>query len=100
MPHISNISFPSVEGETLLLALDMRGISVSTGAACNAGSIEPSHVLRAMGLDWSSAQGSLRFSLGLQNTEVEVDRVLNALAEIMAQLQPLSPAREPSGDCR
>jgi cysteine desulfurase len=100
VPNISNISFTSVEGETLLLALDMRGISVSTGSACNAGSIEPSHVLRAMGLDWSTAQGSLRFSLGLQNTEVEVNTVLNALAEIMAQLQPLSPAREPSGDCR
>jgi cysteine desulfurase len=87
VPNIANISFVSVEGESLLLALDMRGISVSTGSACNAGSTEPSHVLRAMGLDRDLALGSLRFSLGRQNTETEVDAVVEAVSEVVTQLR-------------
>lgn len=87
LPHISNMSFESIEGEALLLALDMRGISVSTGSACSAGSTKPSHVLRAMGLDRSLARGGLRFSLGRQNTEAEVNAAVDALSEIVAQLR-------------
>lgn len=95
VPNIANISFASTEGEALLLALDMRGIFVSTGSACNAGSAEPSHVLRAMGLDRSLAGGALRFSLGRQNTEAEVDAVVEALSEIITQLREsfVQPAR-------
>jgi cysteine desulfurase len=94
VPNIANISFVSVEGESLLLALDVRGISVSTGSACNAGSSEPSHVLRAMGLDRSLAQGSLRFSLGRQNTEAEVDAVVEAVSEVVSQLRESAPFRQ------
>ena len=94
VPNIANISFVSVEGESLLLALDMRGISVSTGSACNAGSTEPSHVLRAMGLDRTVAQGSLRFSLGRQNTEAEVDAVIEAISEVVTQLRESVAARQ------
>jgi cysteine desulfurase len=99
VPNIANMSFASLEGETLLLALDTRDISVSIGSACTAGSSEPSHVLRAMGLDWSLAQASLRFSPGLQNIKDEVDVVVNALAEIVAQLRAISPVRERSANC-
>lgn len=99
VPNIANVSFISMEGETLLLALDMRGISVSTGSACNAGSTEPSHVLRAMGLDWSLAQGSLRFSLGRQNTEAEVDAVVQALSEVVAQLREIAHGPQTAVSC-
>ncbi|MEW6666475.1 MAG: cysteine desulfurase NifS [Thermodesulfobacteriota bacterium] len=92
VPNISNMSFAAAEGESLLLALDMRGISVSTGSACNAGSTEPSHVLRAMGLDRRLASGSLRFSLGRQNTEDEVDAVIEALSEVVTQMRETAPA--------
>jgi cysteine desulfurase len=94
VPNIANISFVSVEGESLLLALDMRGISVSTGSACNAGSTEPSHVLRAMGLDRDLAQGSLRFSLGRQNTKAEVDAVIEAISGVVTQLRESVAARQ------
>jgi cysteine desulfurase len=91
VPNISNLSFAGVEGESLLLALDMKGIAVSTGSACNAGATEPSHVLRAMGLDWTLAQGSLRFSLGRTNTESEVDYAIEAVAEVVERLRQVSP---------
>lgn len=86
IPNISNMSFASVDGETLLLALDTKGISVSTGSACSADSTEPSHVLLAMGLDPNLAAASLRFSLGIQNTDEEVELVVNALKEIIEML--------------
>ena len=92
VPNISNMSFPAVEGESLLLVLDMRGISVSTGSACNAGSTEPSHVLLAMGLERDLALGSLRFSLGRQNTQAEVDEVVEALSEAVEGLRKNQPA--------
>jgi cysteine desulfurase len=88
IPGISNMSFNNMDGEMLLLALDTFGISVSTGSACNAGSTEISHVLRAIGLDPELARGSLRFSLGRQNTASEVDTVINALSGII-ELQAL-----------
>lgn len=87
VPNLSNMSFLSIDGESLLLVLDMSGISVSTGSACNAGSTEPSHVLRAIGLDRDLAQGSLRFSLGRQNTEAEVDEVVGVLSEAVERLR-------------
>jgi cysteine desulfurase len=99
VPNIANISFAFIDGETLLLALDMKGISVSTGSACNAGSTEPSHVLRAMGLDRGLAQGALRFSLGRQNRETEVGAVADAVAEIVAQLREIAPARQSALSC-
>jgi cysteine desulfurase len=87
IPGISNMSFNGFDGETLLLALDTFGISISTGSACNAGSTEPSHVLMAMGFERRLAQGSLRFSLGRQNTGEEVDIVVNTLSQIVEQLR-------------
>lgn len=99
VPNISNMSFGSIQGESLLLVLDMSGISVSTGSACNAGSTEPSHVLRAMGLDPNLAQGSLRFSLGRQNTEAEVDEVVAVLSEAVDRLRENEPARQDPMTC-
>lgn len=99
VPNIANLSFAATDGESLLLALDMKGISVSTGSACNAGSTEPSHVLRAMGLDRQLALGSLRFSLGRQNTEAEVDAVIEALSEVVAQLRAITPPAQTGTSC-
>ncbi len=76
MPNTTNIGFDRVEAESLLIALDLEGIAVSTGSACSSGTLEPSHVLRAMGLPTHRTQNSLRFSLGLFSTEEEVDRVV------------------------
>jgi len=95
LPNILNMSFAQAEGESLLLALDMSGIAVSTGSACTAGSADPSHVLQAMGLDPVRARGSLRFSLGRDNDEDDIDYVLDALAEIVHRLRELSPAHDP-----
>jgi cysteine desulfurase len=91
--NIANISFGALEAESLLLVLDMQGIAVSTGSACNAGSTEPSHVLLAMGLDQDLAQGSLRFSLGRQNTQAEVDELIEVLAETVDRLRRNQPFR-------
>jgi cysteine desulfurase len=79
VPNTTNVSFPGIEAESLLLALDLAGIAVSTGAACAAGAIEPSHVLRAMGLPPARVQGSLRFSLGPETTEEDIDRAAAAV---------------------
>ena len=75
VPNTTNISFDRVEAESLLIALDLEGIAVSTGSACSSGTLEPSHVLRAMGFNAHRTQNSLRFSLGLFSTEAEVDHV-------------------------
>ena len=91
LPNILNMSFEFVEGESLLLTLDMRGIAVSTGSACTSGALEPSHVLQAMGVGPAVAQGSLRFSLGRDNTEHEIDFVVESLAEIVDRLRQMSP---------
>ena len=92
VPNTTNISFRGVEAEALLIALDLEGIAVSTGSACSSGTLEPSHVLRAMGLTPRRAQSSIRFSLGLGNTEAEVDRVLDVLPPLVAKLRALSRA--------
>ena len=88
--NTSNISFDRVEAEALLIALDLDGIAVSTGSACSSGSLEPSHVLRAMGFSAHRTQNSIRFSLGLGNTAEEVDRVLAVLPGIVDRLRTLT----------
>lgn len=86
LPNTSNVSFPGLDGETLLMALDLEGVAVSTGAACNAGAAEPSHVLLAMGRSREEAGGSLRFSLGRTTQEAEIDETLDVLARVIARL--------------
>jgi cysteine desulfurase len=90
-PNTTNIYFDCIEGEALVIALDLKGIAVSTGAACSSGAIEPSHVLVAMGLSADRARASLRFSLGKQNTEQEVDLLLNMLPATVSRLREISP---------
>jgi len=91
LPNTLNFSFQFIEGEGLILSLDMHGISVSTGSACTSGSLEPSHVLTAMGLSAEIAHGSLRFSLGRDNTEEEIDYVLEVLPNTVNRLRAMSP---------
>jgi cysteine desulfurase len=83
LPNTLNACFPGADGESILMALDLEGIAVSSGSACSSGSIEPSHVLQAMGLDAHAARASIRFSLGWGNTRVEVERVLAVLPGIV-----------------
>ena len=90
VPNTSNISFDRVEAESLLIALDLEGIAVSTGSACSSGTLEPSHVLRAMGLPAHRTQNSLRFSLGMFSTEEEVDRVIEVLSRLVEKLRGLT----------
>ena len=90
VPNTTNISFDRVEAESLLIALDLEGIAVSTGSACSSGTLEPSHVLRAMGFQAHRAQNSLRFSLGLFSTGEEVDRVIAVLPGLVGRLRGLS----------
>jgi cysteine desulfurase len=92
VPNTTNISFDRVEAESLLIALDLEGIAVSTGAACSSGTLEPSHVLRAMGLPTHRAQNSIRFSLGAENTDAEVDYLLEKLPVSVQKLRNLTAA--------
>jgi cysteine desulfurase len=92
VPNTTNISFERVEAESLLIALDLEGIAVSTGSACSSGTLEPSHVLKAMGLGSARAQSSLRFSLGAANIEAEIDRVLTVLPGLVQKLRALTRA--------
>jgi len=94
LPNTSNIAFDSVEAEGILLKLDQIGICVSSGSACTTGSLEPSHVLTAMGLNAARARGSIRFSLGVYNTDDDVDYVLKHLNPIIAELRAESPRAE------
>jgi cysteine desulfurase len=88
--NTSNISFDRVEAESLLIALDLEGIAVSTGSACSSGTLEPSHVLKAMGLPAHRTQNSIRFSLGAGNTEADVDRVVAVLPGVVEKLRSLT----------
>ena len=90
VPNTTNISFDRVEAESLLIALDLDGIAVSTGSACSSGTLEPSHVLRAMGFPAHRTQNSLRFSLGLFSTEEEVERVIEVLPRLVEKLRGLT----------
>jgi cysteine desulfurase len=94
LPNNVNMSFVGVEGETLLLDLDLAGIAASTGSACASASLDPSHVLMAMGLSHEEAHGSVRLTLGRTSTEEEVDRVVEALTEIVARRRAMSPLWE------
>jgi cysteine desulfurase len=91
VPNTTNIYFDYIEGEALVIALDLKGLAVSSGAACSSGAIEPSHVLTAMGLPPARARASLRFSLGKQNTEEEVDFALGLVPGTVGRLRELSP---------
>ncbi|WP_319584714.1 cysteine desulfurase NifS [uncultured Pseudodesulfovibrio sp.] len=91
LPNTSNISFGYVEGEAILLMMDQVGIAASSGSACTSGSLEPSHVLRAMGVPFTFAHGSIRFSLSRFNTEKEIDFVIETLPPIIENLRKLSP---------
>jgi len=92
VPNTTNIYFDYIEGEALVIALDLKGLAVSTGAACSSGAIEPSHVLTAMGLRPARARASIRFSLGKQNTAEEVELALSLVHAAVARLRELSPA--------
>jgi len=91
VPNTTNVYFDCIEGEAMVIALDLKGVAVSTGAACSSGAIEPSHVLTAMGLSGDRARGSIRFSLGKQNTREDVDLLLSILPEVVKHLRELSP---------
>ncbi|GAF83050.1 unnamed protein product, partial [marine sediment metagenome] len=91
LPNTSNISFEFIEGEAILLMLDKYGICASSGSACTSGSLEPSHVLRAMGVPFTAAHGSIRFSLSRYNTEEEVDYTIEKMPPIINRLRELSP---------
>ncbi len=90
LPNVLNLSFEGAEGEALLLALDMAGVAVSTGSACTSGSVEPSHVLLAMGVPPRIAQCSLRFSLGRYNRAEEIDYVLDVFPGIVERIREVS----------
>ncbi len=94
VPNTTNVSFEGVEAESLLIALDLEGIAVSTGSACSSGTLEPSHVLAAMGCTFERSQGSIRFSLGVATTDQDVDRVVAVLPGIVQKLRGL---RRPAG---
>lgn len=90
VPNTTNISFEGIESESLLIALDLEGVAVSTGSACSSGSLEPSHVIRAMGLPHHRGTSSIRFSLGLGNTEEQVDFVVSRLPALVEKLRALT----------
>jgi len=91
VPNTTNLYFDHIEGEPLIIALDLKGLACSTGAACSSGAIEPSHVLTAMGLGGERARGSVRLSLGKQNTVEEVDFALDLIPQTVARLREISP---------
>jgi cysteine desulfurase len=90
VPNTSNISFDGIEAESLLIALDLEGIAVSTGSACSSGTLEPSHVLKAMGFPLHRTQNALRFSLGASNTEEQIDHVIKILPPIVERLRKVT----------
>jgi cysteine desulfurase len=93
LPNTTNIRFEGIEGEAIVIALDLRGYAVSSGSACSSGAVEPSHVLLAMGLQPEDARSSVRFSLGPGNTQEEVDGLIDAVEASVAHLRRISPAK-------
>ncbi len=91
VPNTLNICFEWVEGESIILNLDLKGIAVSSGSACTSGTLSASHVLKAMGVDPALAQGSIRFSLGMSNTKEDINYVLDVLPEIISRIRAMSP---------
>lgn len=96
LPHLSNISFRFIEGEGLLISLDLEGIAVSTGSACSSGTLEPSPVIRALGRNDELARGAIRFSFGKDNPEADVDYVLEVLPRVVEKLRSMSPLNKVS----
>jgi cysteine desulfurase len=90
-PNTTNLCFEGIEGESLVIALDLKGFCVSSGSACSSGAVEPSHVLLALGMNRQSAKSSVRFSLGSGNDVAQVDALIEAVARAAAQLRRLSP---------
>jgi cysteine desulfurase len=99
-PNTANLVFPGVEGEALLIALDLKGLACSTGAACSSGAVEPSHVLTAIGLPPEEARASLRFSLGRHTTQADIDFALTVVPSAVAQLRKLSPTYQKEAAAR
>jgi cysteine desulfurase len=97
VPNTSNMFFDQIEGESMVIALDLKGLAVSSGAACSSGAVEPSHVLTAMSLRKDRAHASIRFSLGTQNTAEDIDIALALVAETVARLRELSPVYSEAG---
>ena len=91
LPNTTNISFEFIEGESILLLMDGHGICASSGSACTSGSLQPSHVLRAMGIPYTMAHGSVRFSLSVYNTDEEIDFIIEKLPPIIERLRSMSP---------
>jgi cysteine desulfurase len=91
VPNTANLTFPFIEGESMVIALDLKGLACSTGAACSSGALEPSHVLMALGLAPEDARATLRLSLGHQTTEDEIDFALEAIPPVIERLRQLSP---------
>ncbi|MCG9966814.1 cysteine desulfurase NifS [Pelotomaculum terephthalicicum JT] len=98
LPNHASFIFEYIEGESMLLSLDMKGVAASTGSACTSGSLEPSHVLLSMGIPHEDAHGSLRLTLGKDNTEEDVDYFLNAMGPIVERLRAMSPLNEDGGE--
>lgn len=99
VPNTSNIFFDGIEGEPLLIALDLKGFAVSSGAACSSGAVEPSHVLTAIGMGREQARSCLRFSLGRSNDAAQVDELVEAVAASVAHLRRLAPLTRVHGEC-
>ena len=91
LPNTANIAFEYIEGEAILLHLNQAGIAASSGSACTSGSLEPSHVMRAMGIPYTAAHGTVRFSLSRYTTEAEIDHAIATVPKIVAKLRKLSP---------
>jgi cysteine desulfurase len=96
VPNTANITFPFIEGESMVIALDLKGIACSTGAACSSGAVEPSHVLLALGLAPEDARATLRLSLGHQTTEDEIDFALETIPPVIERLRLISPTFQKS----
>jgi cysteine desulfurase len=94
LPNTLNVGFKYLEGESIILNLDLEGVGASTGSACTSGTLEPSHVLTGMGIDAADAQGSIRFSLGRDNSKEDIDYVLTVLPPIIQRLRDMSPLYE------
>jgi cysteine desulfurase len=99
-PNTTNITFPGIEGEALVIALDLKGLACSTGAACSSGAVEPSHVLTAIGLPADEARASLRFSLGRHTTPEQIDFALQVVPAAVDQLRELSPTYRKTAEAR
>ncbi len=100
LPANADFSFEFIEGESILFSLDLAGIAVSSGSACSSGSLEPSHVLLALGVDEALAHGSIRFSFGKHNTVEEVDYAVQVIKETVERLRAMSPLFKPEGDIK